>query len=258
MKFSEILEGYMEAQQKFLRQRETYRTIPANQRNENMSNDQTTTNMPVINGDGFDQTDADDRIIQGTILRCVDGKWSADGGDLPTGTKMLALGTVQCLQRWEDKVPAETIRKKGNEPLPDVDELNAKVPQEEWETGLNGEPRPPWQKQYVIYLVSPTDGGTFTYINGTFGARIAFDRLKSKVVLMRQLRGANVVPVVVLDAKPMKTKFGQKMRPEFTVVEWCQLGGGSPARIAHDSEAGLQPVEPVPIAEEMNDGIPDL
>jgi hypothetical protein len=225
-----------------------------------MSNDQTTTNLPVINGDGFDQADINDRIIQGTILRCVDGKWTdGDGGDFPVGTKMLAVGTAQCLQRWEDKMPVETIRKQGNEPLPDVDELNAKIPQKKWETGLDDKPRPPWQKQCIIYLVNPTDAATYTFISGTYGAQIAFDRLKSKVVLMRQLRGAHVVPLVQLDARPMKTKFGPKMRPEFTVEEWCQLGGGGdPARITHDNKAGLQPVEPVTNDEAFGDEIPHL
>jgi hypothetical protein len=36
-------------------------------------------NLPAIveNGDGFDDVDANDRLIQGTIVRCVDGVWSA-------------------------------------------------------------------------------------------------------------------------------------------------------------------------------------
>ena len=106
----------------------------------------------------------------------------------------------------------------------------------------------------------------FTFINNTVGASIAVDRLKTKVQWMRQLRGVNVVPVVQLDSKPMKTKLGPKQRPEFTIVEWRQFGGGLPAvaRIAQqgrqhpDDCAGLQPVEPVSIEEEMNDAIPHL
>ena len=95
---------------------------------------------------------------------------------------------------------------------------------------------------------------------------------QSRLITSRQksvdatLRGANVVPLVKLDSKPMKTKYGQKLRPEFTILEWRQLGGGGPkeaARIAHqpgqqhpDDCAGLQPVEPVSIEEEMNDSLP--
>ena len=114
-------------------------------------------------------------------------------------------------------------------------------------------------------LLNPLDAAFFTFINGTVGAAIAVDRLKNKVVWMRQLRGSNVVPLVKLDSKPMKTRFGQKMRPEFTILEWRQLGGGglkevNAARIEHrpDDCAGLQPVELVSIEEEMNDSIPHL
>ena len=85
---------------------------------------------------------------------------------------LAALGRTKCrLKRSASR---------AMQPLPDIDELNAKIPEEEWETGLDGKPRPPWQKQYIVYLVDPTDAGIYTYINGTFGARIAFDRLKIK------------------------------------------------------------------------------
>jgi len=35
--------------------------------------------LPAVVGDwdGFDDADANDRLIQGTIVRCVDGVWSA-------------------------------------------------------------------------------------------------------------------------------------------------------------------------------------
>ena len=137
---------------------------------------------------------------------------------------MLAMSTAICLQCWKDGQPIDTIIKQPNKPLPDVDALNAKIPESEWEPGLDEKPRPPWQKEFIVYLVNPTDASIYTFINSTMGAQIAFDRLKSKVVLMRQMRGANVVPIVKLDSQAMKTKFGQKIRPEFTILEWRQLG----------------------------------
>ena len=235
-----------------------------------MSNDQTNLPIPTTD-DGFNDSAGDEqRIIQGSIIRCVDGHWSdSDGVAFPPETKLLALATAMALQHWKDKLPIETIIKKPGQPLPDLDELNAKIPKKQWEPGLDSKPRPPWVRQHIVYLLDPADAGLFTFINGTVGASIAVDRLKTKVVWMRQLRGANVVPVVKLDSKPMKTKFGQKQRPEFTIVEWRQLGGGGlkdvSARIEHqprqqhpDDCAGLQPVEPVSIEEEMNDSIPHL
>jgi hypothetical protein len=266
MKFTESLEGFMEAQLKFLQRQDRGRPIPANheQRTSNMTSE-SENNLPVVADDGFDEADVDsNRIIQGTIIRCVDGVWSdADGMSLAPETTMLALGTTMCLQRWKDQLPVETIRKVLDEPLPDVEELNEKMSKEEWELGLDGEPRPPWQLQHVVYLLNPSDAAVFTYINSTVGASIAVDRLKSKVMWMRQLRGTHVVPLVKFDAKPMKTRFGKKLRPEFTILEWRQLGhvdvkgASATARVEHQS-AALQPVELPSLKEEINDEIPHL
>jgi hypothetical protein len=182
------------------------------------------TNLPTIS-DGWDDTEGSDSIIQGTLARCVDGHWSdKDGGVLPK--QMLALTTMTVLQHWQDQKPIETILKRPGKPLPDLDELNAKIPQSQWENGIDGKPRPPWQKQYIVYLLDPSSAAKFTYANGTTGARIAVENLKDQVKWMRALRGNNVTPLVELSTKPMKTKFGQKLRPEFKIVRWIELGGG--------------------------------
>jgi hypothetical protein len=199
-------------------------------------------NLPIQADDGFgDALDAD-RVIQGSIIKCVDGHWSdREGVPFPAETKMLAMSTAICLQHWKDGQPVDTIIKRPGQSLPDVDELNGKIPKKEWELGLDKKPRPPWERQFVVYLVREDDASIFTFINSTKGAEIAFDRLKSKVTLKRQLSGANnILPVVQLDNRPMKTDYGQKLRPEFTVVEWRQLGSAdvnaSPARIEHQPD----------------------
>ena len=60
------------------------------------------------------------------------------------------------------------------------------------------------------------------------------------------------------------TRFGQKMRPEFTIVEWRQIGGGGlqnePARQIEQrkpnpAEQIGRPVKPVTTEEERNDRI---
>jgi hypothetical protein len=42
-------------------------------------------NLPaIISDDGFDDSGFDNRLIQGTIIRCVDGVWTAlDDSNLP-------------------------------------------------------------------------------------------------------------------------------------------------------------------------------
>ena len=221
-----------------------------------MMNEETKENLPAIvgDGDGFDDVDQTDRLIQGTIIRCVDVVWSAkDETELPPDKGYVALKTALALQRWEDGLPAETIIKRPGEPLPDVEELNKKIPQKKWGKGIDGKPRPPWQKQYVVYLLDPATAAVFTFINSTKGAEIAVERLKDRVKLMRALRGDRVVPVVKLDAMPMPTDFGPKQRPEFTILDWRELGG-SPSAAPAIEHVG-EPVKPVSLAEEMNDSI---
>jgi hypothetical protein len=171
-----------------------------------------------------------DQVIQGEIIKYVDGRgWTTkEGNALAENLELIALSTRQVLQRWGQQMPVETVFAVPGETLPDVDDLNAKIPEEEWEVGLNGERKPPWVRQYIVYLLNPRDAACFTYINGTAGARVATESLSSKVVRMRQLQGARVLPVVTLGSAPMKTKFGVKRRPEFVVTDWR---GFSPSAI---------------------------
>ena len=228
-----ILRGYTEQHQRFLREQETTPVDPAIQRSVKMSNDETRNeNLPTI---------SEDRIIHGEILRCVDGHWSLrDGTAINLDTLLLAIGTTEALQHWDGQIPVEDIPKRPGEALPDVDELNAQIPRSEWKEGLDGQPRPPWQHAYVAYLVSVDDASLYTFVNGTIGARIAVERLQDKVKWMRALRGVNCAPLVRLDSKPMKTRFGQKMRPEFTIVEWRQIGWWRPAERAGAADRAAQ------------------
>jgi len=216
-------------------------------------------NLPVVmvRGDGFDHVDQNDRLIQGPILRCVDGVWSAkDETELPPDKGYVALSTALALQRWENRLPAETIIKRPGELLPDVDDLNKKIPQKKWEKDDDGKPHPPWQKQYVVYLLDPATAAVFTFLNSTKGAEIAVERLKHRVKLMRALRGDRVVPVVKLDSKPMSTQFGVKERPEFTILDWRELGG-SLSGVPVIKQIGA-PVKSVSLQEEMNDSVDNI
>jgi len=231
--------------------------------------EQTSENLPMKNEnlpavadyDGFDDTNIDDRLIQGTILRCTDGLWGAkDGTPLSPEARFVALTTAEALQRWQDQRPVETILKQSGQRLPDIDKLNAKIPKKQWEKGLDGQLRAPWVHQHVVYLLDPKDAATYTFINSTTGARIAVERLKDKVKMMRALRGERVVPVVELSSKPMKTQFGIKQRPDFVIHDWRNLGGpqtvSAPAAKAPTAIERIgEPVKPVSIQEELNDEI---
>ena len=212
--------------------------------------DQDQLNLPIpIESDGFDETDTSDRVIQGTLIKCVDGNWvDRNGQPVPKGS-LLALSTATIIQHWEDQKPTETIVKRPGQPLPDVDELNAQIPQSEWEEGVDGNPRPPWQLQRVVYLLDEKTAERYTYASGTIGANIAISNLRTRVHDMRFMRGQGVLPIVELFNKPMKTKFGGKLRPEFKIVGWRDAGGPSVPQIA----SGLKEVSEPTLAEEMRD-----
>jgi hypothetical protein len=215
-------------------------------------------NLPVVADDGFGgDDDGADRLIQGAILACVDGVWSCrDGTPIPENMRLVAPSTTSALQRWEDERPVEIIRKQPGKPLPDLDEKNAEIPEDEWEQGLNGEPRPPWQHVHVVYLLDPRDASVYTYVNGTVGARIAVEKLKDKVKWMRALRGSNVCPIVELAARAMKTKFGVKRRPEFQVVEWRDFGGPAAIAVSSSTPQIGKPVAEPTSKEIFDDSLP--
>ena len=62
---------------------------------------------------------------------------------------MIAINEV--LQKWKDG-KAEVISDK---PLPDPEQLNAAIPENEWERGIDGKLRKPWAHIVVVYLVNP-------------------------------------------------------------------------------------------------------
>jgi hypothetical protein len=180
------------------------------------------------------------RVIQGTMLKSVDGRWR-DRDGLEPPSELLVVGTTRAHQCWgRDRDLLDTILEQPGEPLPDVDALNAQIPREEWGVGLDGQPRPPWQLNYVVYLIDPVSAGVFTFINSTVGARIAWEKLTDAIKWKRMLHGANVAPIVKLDSRPMRTKMGTKQRPEFTVVEWRELNGKGPTQIGSPSAPQLE------------------
>jgi hypothetical protein len=221
-----------------------------------MSEDQL--NLPIpAESDGFDETETGDRVIQGTLLKCVDGKWTDRDGSPPPETPLLALSTLTIAQHLQDQKPIETIVKRPGQPFPDVDDLNAEIPQSEWEEGLNG-PRPPWQEQKVVYFLCEATAERFTFASGTVGANIAVSDLRTRVRDMRFMRGQGALPLVELSSKPMKTKRGNKIRPEFKIIGWRDAAGNSSA-IADPATpqltSGLKVIEEPTFKEEMRDEV---
>jgi hypothetical protein len=89
----------------------------------------------------------------------------------------------------------------------------------EWPTGLSGEPEDPWKYAKFLYLLDPLSAEIFTFTSSTTGGRIGLSDLADQIQLMRRTR-PGAVPIVELQSRAMKTKFGMKPRPFFQVVGW--------------------------------------
>lgn len=188
----------------------------------------------------------------GTIAKFSDCVWrSHDGATLPR--RLLAVGFATANVRWSEGRPTETIREiDGDEPLPDVDDLNARIPETKWEIGLNGQPRPPWERQHAVFLLDPEAGGRVTYASSAIGARIAINDLRDRVETMSSLRGIEALPLVELAARPFKTRFGLRTRPHFEVRDWLTPSG---------SKIATPPLTRLPSpsrAEDIDDEIPSF
>jgi hypothetical protein len=176
--------------------------------------------------DGFADIDNTGRLIQGSLIKFDSPNWRrSDGGQL--ADKYLPVGTVTVIQRWEKQRPVgEPIVKEPGKPLPDLDDLNSNVPAEQWELGVDGAPKAPWQRQHVVYFVNPETAERFTYASGTVGASMAVGDLKDAISLKRGLRGnPKLVPLIRLSSRRMKTKFGERQRPSFEIIGWMGEGG---------------------------------
>jgi hypothetical protein len=178
------------------------------------------TGLPAIFDDDGDYSG---KLIRGAQLKFGDKVWATkDGTPLHENDQFLVVGTRHDVQRFIDGLP-EVISER---PLPDVDELNAAVPKEEWPIGkFSGQPEAPWKHVFSVYLVRVSDGTLLTCINSTSGQRIAYSRLNERIKTMSLLRGVSVLPLVKLSWTMMSSAFGPRPRPDFTIVEWRQIGG---------------------------------
>jgi hypothetical protein len=198
------------------------------------------------------------QLIRGDRLKFVDGRWS-DADDNPVPNKMLVLGKIRAMECWQNKRLVDCkVRREDGVPLPDIDELNGKVPESEWELDLSGKPRPPWQNVWGFYLCDPQSGSIYTFKNSTIGARIAYDKLNDRIETKQMLHGADIAPIVSLESRPMKTQWGSKLRPELNPIHWMGPNSNPAPALEHQAAdaPALKPVPPTTASQELDDEIP--
>jgi hypothetical protein len=180
----------------------------------------------------------------------------SDGSLVPPDRDFIASVEDDKIVRWKGPGggPPDVIVPDAAGNLPSLDELNAKIPQEQWEIGLDGRPRPPWARWHTVALLDPTEPRICSYGNSTLGMRLAVEDLRDRIDLMAVLQGFEALPVVNLTTAPMNTKYGK--RPSFKVLAWRKFRGGA-LQIASGPSNALEEVKPVSLSREMGgDSVP--
>jgi hypothetical protein len=197
------------------------------------------TQMTTYRGDGFagyeTQSEGGDQqqqqtgnVIQGAVVKFTnEANWvTRDGLELSPDLELVAIGVARVVQKWQDQVSVETKILGPGEKFPDLDQLNADTPRSEWGKGPDGQPRGPWQRQHILYLLDPATLDQFSFPTATTGGAIAIGELVRKIKWMRELKGPHLVPVVCLSDKFMQTKFGGRQRPHLLIKHWVPMGNG--------------------------------
>jgi hypothetical protein len=201
-------------------------------------------------------------VIRGTCVKFTnEATWvTSDDEELPSGLELIVVDIGRVVQKWKSGQPIETIVLAPGAKFPDVNELNAAVPQTEWEEGPDGKPRGPWQAQFVVYLLNGETMDRYTFPTGTTGGAIAVRDLVDRTNWMRRFRGPGVFPIVSLTDVFMRTRFGGRQRPHFDIKRWVKLGDDGTALPAAETpllpDPGAQEVKAPTAKEATGDSIP--
>jgi hypothetical protein len=127
-------------------------------------------------------------------------KWTAaahwvDRDGITPPSPLLVYAVDEALRMWKANKP--TII--SDKPLPDLEQLNAAIPQSEWEQ-RDGQLRKPWEHIVIVKLVNFGTGERYKYEAATVGAHIAYDVLKEQVITMPLTAMGDVKPVTMSEA----------------------------------------------------------
>jgi hypothetical protein len=201
-----------------------------------------------------------DNVEKGVSVKFTHAWMTRDGVPLQVENPLLVLfpaGEIsgfRYLRKWEPP-PIETIARKPGAELPDPDELNRQIPVETWAIGLDGKPREPWQRYFVLYLLDASTACLYTYANQTIGCRILVTGIEERTRWARALYGDDVMPLVRLADRPFPTKFGERRAPDLQVLGFRRfLEGG--LRVVDTSKSALEDAKLPPARDTLHDDIP--
>ena len=178
-------------------------------------------------------------LIKGIITKFADSIYKANKTEVieqaPQGPVFVVTGVVTAWVHWKAGRPIEhkiTQTGQGHPWREDLDDDD----KTEWELGIGGVPKDPWKDTRYVYLINPRSGKTYTFVTDTAGGRQAVGELKDAIMTVRQAQ-PNALPVVQLATGSMKTKYGERPRPSFEIVDWRSGTPAAPAQQQIEQQA---------------------
>jgi hypothetical protein len=186
-----------------------------------MSND-----LKIYNSDNDGWQDAAqvaaDPVIRGSLLKFASGLWTVGQNALNAATRLLAVGTAVGWVKWWGGRPVKYRMRQPGESLLERENLGDTNPSN-WEIGPDSKtPRDPWERTSFVYLLGE-NGVVYTYSTTSSSGRSAVSELADQILRMR-FDKPGAVPVIELHSAPMQTRFGQRSKPCFVVVDWSNPG----------------------------------
>ena len=180
-----------------------------------------TTNNPVAITDGWDAQANDSAAspMKGSSIKFDAGAYfiGREKTLIQPDRQFVAIDVREGWQFLKKDCPAEYSMRAVGGPKPP--RPNSFADPSEWLDGLDGDPADPWKYAKFLYLLDPSSAEVFTFTSSTTGGRIGISDLTAQIQLMRNTR-PGAVPIVELQSRQMKTKFGMKPRPFFQVCGW--------------------------------------
>jgi hypothetical protein len=141
--------------------------------------------------------------------------------------RLAVVDLRSCWVRWEDGRPAEQVEQSPGSRLITREELGF-LNESEWDAGLDGEPRDPWQDSRYLSMIDPKTAASYTFITATWGGRSAIAALSDQIA-RAQRSHPGALPIVELKCTEMPTQYGRKTKPLFEVVDWRRDPGADSA-----------------------------
>jgi hypothetical protein len=175
-----------------------------------------------------------DDPVRGKAIRFVTDHYvvGREKSALPPDHQYIVIELREGWRRLEAGSKPEWLMREPGQPKPE----QPHVPESEFVRDLSGQLVNPWRYLKWLYLVDASTGVISTLEVGSVGGLMSVAELGQQIAGMRQLKGAEALPVIELDVQAFKTKFGLKKRPEFRVVGWKATNNESVPALANLSD----------------------